>query len=310
MCVTTTMTAAMTATITAAPTIAAILTALLLCLSTTKGQESEEGERHEITWGRPNTNTAYFDDDTPTNVTAVVGQKATLPCQVINLDKKDVSWIRQRDLHILTVGIFTYTSDDRFKVYHPEDSNEWYLEISPVTFRDAGVYECQVSTSPKVFLPILLTVEVQQARIQGPKEVYIQSGSTIKLTCIVNTHSENVGAVTWFRDTNELDYDSPRRRVGRRAHSGIIVCVQQCAGGHRLPASATSTWASTKLTPPTRMWNVLHAGGTLMYEAPSLTQDRSDVDIAAEGLGGHVWPPVPLTEAMCGHQCHSHRSDV
>ncbi|XP_053635666.1 irregular chiasm C-roughest protein isoform X2 [Cherax quadricarinatus] len=213
MCVTTTMTAAMTATITAAPTIAAILTALLLCLSTTKGQESEEGERHEITWGRPNTNTAYFDDDTPTNVTAVVGQKATLPCQVINLDKKDVSWIRQRDLHILTVGIFTYTSDDRFKVYHPEDSNEWYLEISPVTFRDAGVYECQVSTSPKVFLPILLTVEVQQARIQGPKEVYIQSGSTIKLTCIVNTHSENVGAVTWFRDTNELDYDSPRGGV-------------------------------------------------------------------------------------------------
>lgn len=27
-----------------------------------------------------------------------------------------VSWIRQRDLHILTVGIFTYTTDDRFKV--------------------------------------------------------------------------------------------------------------------------------------------------------------------------------------------------
>lgn len=171
------------------------------------------GEEPFITWGRANTNTAYFDDSTATNVTAVVGQRAVLPCQVMNLDKRDVSWIRQRDLHILTVGIYTYTSDDRFKVYHPEGSDEWYLEVDPVTFRDAGVYECQVSTSPKIFLPVLLTVEVQQARIEGPQEVYIQSGSTIKLTCLVNTHSDNVGAVTWYRDAHELDYDSPRGGV-------------------------------------------------------------------------------------------------
>ncbi|XP_068250935.1 kin of IRRE-like protein 1 [Palaemon carinicauda] len=175
-----------------------------------QGRQSEEGaEHHKITWGRPNTNTAYFDDHTATNVTAVVGQKAMLPCKVMNLDKRDVSWIRQRDLHILTVGIFTYTSDDRFQVYHPENSNEWFLEISSVTFRDAGTYECQVSTSPKIFLPVTLTVEVQQARINGPREIYIQNESTIKLTCIVNTHAENVGSVTWYRDTTELDYDSP-----------------------------------------------------------------------------------------------------
>ncbi|XP_064079667.1 kin of IRRE-like protein 1 [Macrobrachium nipponense] len=178
------------------------------------GRQGEEGsEQHQITWGRPNTNTAYFDDNTATNVTAVVGQKAMLPCKVLNLDKRDVSWIRQRDLHILTVGIFTYTSDDRFQVYHPENSNEWFLEISSVTFRDAGTYECQVSTSPKIFLPVTLTVEVQQAKINGPKEIYIQNGSTIKLTCIVNTHAENVGSVTWYRDTTELDYDSPRGGV-------------------------------------------------------------------------------------------------
>lgn len=28
-----------------------------------------------------------------------------------------VSWIRKRDLHILTAGILTYTSDERFKVH-------------------------------------------------------------------------------------------------------------------------------------------------------------------------------------------------
>ncbi|KAK8748081.1 hypothetical protein OTU49_016305, partial [Cherax quadricarinatus] len=122
-------------------------------------QNAGRSAEQEITWGRANTNTAYFAEDIITNVTAMVGQKARLPCKVLNLDKKDVSWIRQRDIHILTVGIFTYTSDDRFKVHHPEDSDEWYLEISSVTFRDAGVYECQVSTSPKIFLPINLIVQ-------------------------------------------------------------------------------------------------------------------------------------------------------
>ncbi|XP_018017331.1 muscle, skeletal receptor tyrosine protein kinase isoform X2 [Hyalella azteca] len=168
---------------------------------------------HHIIWGRPNTKDAYFDDMTPTNVTAVVGQTARLPCRVINLGQKDVTWIRKRDIHILTLGVSTYTSDARFTVVRNRKTKEWILQISPVAFRDAGVYECQVSTSPKISLPVTLNVEVQQARIQGPSEVYIQNGSTISLTCVVNTHSENVGAVSWFRNANSLDYDSPRGGV-------------------------------------------------------------------------------------------------
>ncbi|XP_037795695.1 protein sidekick-1-like [Penaeus monodon] len=178
-------------------------------------QYDDTSEHHQITWGQSNTNTAYFDDKSPSNVTAVVGKRARLPCKVINFNKEDhqVSWIRQRDIHILTVGIFTYTTDDRFKVFHPEESDDWFLEINPVTFRDAGVYECQVSTSPKIFLPVSLAVEVQQARINGPEELFIQNGSTIRLICIINTHSENVGTVGWYRDTTVLDYDSPRGGV-------------------------------------------------------------------------------------------------
>lgn len=29
----------------------------------------------------------------------------------------------------------------------------------------------------------------------------------------MNTHSENVGAVSWYRNANNLDYDSPRGGV-------------------------------------------------------------------------------------------------
>ena len=39
-----------------------------------------------------------------------------------------------------------------------QKGDQWDLQISAVTFSDAGVYECQVSTSPKASLPITLNV--------------------------------------------------------------------------------------------------------------------------------------------------------
>jgi hypothetical protein len=67
--------------------------------------------------------------------------------------------MRKRDLHILTSNIFTYTGDARFGVIHPESSDDWNLRIEYVTKRDAGIYECQVNTEPKINLAIQLNVE-------------------------------------------------------------------------------------------------------------------------------------------------------
>lgn len=61
-----------------------------------------------------------------------------------------VSWIRKRDLHILTVGILTYTNDQRFQSVHADGSDEWILKISSSQPRDSDIYECQVSTEPKI----------------------------------------------------------------------------------------------------------------------------------------------------------------
>ena len=92
-----------------------------------------------------------------------------------------MSWIRQRDLHILTTGLFTYTSDQRFSVAHRTDatlsgdsgpsvaglprhvvhqpqSEDWILQIKYVQPRDSGVYECQVSTEPRISTDFHLTV--------------------------------------------------------------------------------------------------------------------------------------------------------
>nr|XP_053654638.1 uncharacterized protein LOC128703821 [Cherax quadricarinatus] len=188
-----------------------VLLILLLLSAPVFGRYDRGGPQHSITWGRSNTHNSAVFGNLPTNVTAVQGHRARLPCQVKNLGLKDVSWIRQRDLHILTVGIFTYTTDDRFKVFHPPEAEDWFLDISSVTFRDAGVYECQVSTSPKVSLPIHLTVlAVQEADIVGPHEVFIQHGSTISLHCEVLAGVEAVGSIRWLRGISTLNYSSPR----------------------------------------------------------------------------------------------------
>lgn len=69
-----------------------------------------------------------------------------------------VSWIRKRDLHILTVGILTYTNDQRFQSIHTEGSEEWILKVTSPQIRDNGIYECQISTEPKMSQGFLLNV--------------------------------------------------------------------------------------------------------------------------------------------------------
>uniref|UniRef100_A0A182X4B7 Ig-like domain-containing protein n=1 Tax=Anopheles quadriannulatus TaxID=34691 RepID=A0A182X4B7_ANOQN len=58
----------------------------------------------------------YFDFDVPRNLTVTVGQTGFLHCRVERLGDKDVAWIRKRDIHILTTGASTYTSDQRFQL--------------------------------------------------------------------------------------------------------------------------------------------------------------------------------------------------
>ncbi|XP_065334790.1 roundabout homolog 1-like isoform X2 [Cloeon dipterum] len=174
----------------------------------------------------------YFDDVSPRNVTAVVGQPAVLNCRVKHIGNRTVSWIRKRDLHILTSSIHTYTGDARFTVLHPDGSDEWNLKVDFVQKRDAGIYECQVNTEPKMNMALLLTVEdknstdllstarssgkaagpssAAQASIWGPEDVYVKRGSTISLTCQVNIHSNPPSSVLWYHGAASVDFDSPR----------------------------------------------------------------------------------------------------
>ncbi|KAH9369481.1 hypothetical protein HPB48_014339 [Haemaphysalis longicornis] len=69
-----------------------------------------------------------------------------------------VLWIRRRDYNVLTVGLDTYTADDRFQAVHLERSSDWALQIRYVQLSDQGLYECQVSSDPKISYFVNLTV--------------------------------------------------------------------------------------------------------------------------------------------------------
>ncbi|KAM7345433.1 defective proboscis extension response 1 isoform 2-T3 [Cochliomyia hominivorax] len=160
----------------------------------------------------------YFDFDVPRNITVTNGQTGFLHCRVERLGDKDVSWIRKRDLHILTAGSTTYTSDQRFQVLRPENSGNWTLQIKYPQPRDSGIYECQINTEPKMSLSYVLNVIELKASIIGPTDLYVKSGSDINLTCKIIQGPHELGNIFWYKGsdiidmtTNQNDIDSGTR---------------------------------------------------------------------------------------------------
>ncbi|XP_014239594.2 zwei Ig domain protein zig-8-like [Cimex lectularius] len=157
----------------------------------------------------------YFDINTPLNVSAHIGKSAFLTCIVHNVGNMSVSWVRHRDIHILTVGAYTYTSDQRFMSLHKKESNEWTLQIKWVQKRDSGMYECQVSSIPVQSLFVQLSVVVPSAVIHGTPDVHIEHGSTINLTCSINYGTEPPAYIFWYHHDKSgkvavVNYDSDR----------------------------------------------------------------------------------------------------
>ncbi|KAH8339514.1 hypothetical protein KR059_005371 [Drosophila kikkawai] len=171
-----------------------------------------------------NSDRPFFDDISPRNVSAVVDEIAILRCRVKNKGNRTVSWMRKRDLHILTTNIYTYTGDQRFSVIHPPSSEDWDLKIDYAQLRDSGVYECQVNTEPKINLAVFLEVtdnefqnlktdrryydsKAARAKILGSTEIHVKRDSTIALACSVNIHASSV---LWYHGSSIVDFDSLR----------------------------------------------------------------------------------------------------
>ncbi|KAF5307122.1 hypothetical protein FQR65_LT07106 [Abscondita terminalis] len=179
--------------------------------------------------------TPEFDDLALKEIQAKTGQTVLLPCTVRNLGDKVVSWIRTKDLHILTSGALTFSADNRFEAVSSSQTNFWGLRVRGVRLTDSGRYECQVNTDPKMSLAINLTVSdtlkhpdnfhfnnkwTYTATIKGPPEVYVRVGSPITFTCEISTSSPSWKTpatqsatqrhIHWFHEGKQLSFDSVR----------------------------------------------------------------------------------------------------
>nr|ACO10199.1 Limbic system-associated membrane protein precursor [Caligus rogercresseyi] len=128
----------------------------------------------------------HFDLFRIENYTVQSGATAHLPCVIKNLGNRSVAWIRSYDSHILTVDEETFISDPRFTTIHQRESSTWTLQIKSVGPQQAGQYECQISTEPKLSHFVYLTVIVPKVSIFGDQDVYVKSGSSVFLKCVIS----------------------------------------------------------------------------------------------------------------------------
>ncbi|XP_071540887.1 uncharacterized protein [Panulirus ornatus] len=139
-------------------------------------------------------------------VTAQVGASVILHCKTSSATGGLVSWIRKRDYQLLTVGLHAHSSDDRFSVNYVHW--DWQLHVRYVQPRDAGVYECQVSSHPPTSLFVHLDVVEAQAEILGAPEKHVKLGSTLRLVCIMHHTTEALSYVFWYRGADMINYES------------------------------------------------------------------------------------------------------
>uniref|UniRef100_A0A182J1H6 Ig-like domain-containing protein n=1 Tax=Anopheles atroparvus TaxID=41427 RepID=A0A182J1H6_ANOAO len=206
------------------PLIAAFINFIVFCFADTLSPEMQiYWENHLV---QP-----YFDNSSKREVTAIAGQTCQLHCRVKSLGDRAVSWIRKRDLHILTVGILTYTNDQRFQSLHTDGSDEWTLRITSPQARDSGVYECQVSTEPKISQSFRLNVVVSKANILGNSELFVKSGSDINLTCEALQSPQPPSFIYWYKGGRVINYSQ---------RGGISVLTEQQTRTSRLVISRAS----------------------------------------------------------------------
>jgi len=166
----------------------------------------------------------FLSNDT-VKVWAPKGGTAAIECHVANLGDRAVSWIRKRDLHILTIGSITYTADRRFQSSQSLDSTVWRLSIEPTLHTDAGMYECQISTEPKISKLFKLTITDSVAKIAGGRSVYMREGSLLNISCTIQGQVKAAQEILWFRDKHLLNSS------GR---GGISITTDKVSGRSRL----------------------------------------------------------------------------
>ncbi|XP_031336006.1 hemicentin-1-like isoform X2 [Photinus pyralis] len=231
-----------------------ILVLLEHCTVFLRGEASHPVKRFTGLYTGP-----YFDPTTTANITTQLGTHAYLPCRVKQLGNKSVSWIRRRDAHILTVDRYTFIADERFQAFLVEATDTWTLQVKYVQARDAGQYECQVSTEPKMSHFIVLNVVVPKIEILGESDIFVKSDSKVTLKCVITQSLEEPAYIFWYHDGERvLNYDRNAIDI-RMERIGSDTTVSTLTIYHSVPQdSGNYTCSSSNLESSSVLLHVLN----------------------------------------------------
>ncbi|XP_055542088.1 uncharacterized protein LOC129727869 [Wyeomyia smithii] len=183
------------------------LLAVILIFTIAMGAPHSDPTSLQTNFLAPISPQGYFATRNNTKVTAQRGGTALLPCTVQTQSPALVSWVRRRDFQLLTVGLSTYSSDERFLVQHIRHMGHWALRIKAVRDEDQGLYECQLSVHPVQSVFIELKVVEAVADIMGAPDLHIDEGSTLRLECKLNQATEYPAYVFWYHQQSMVNFD-------------------------------------------------------------------------------------------------------
>ncbi|XP_053960004.1 mucin-5AC [Anastrepha ludens] len=186
-------------------------------------------------------------------VISQAGTHAYLPCNVKQLVKKPISWLRVRDGHILTVDQTTFIADQRFQSIFAPNPERWSLQIKYVQLKDEGTYECQVSTEPKSSAIVTLRVVEPRTELIGEPTRHVKAGSQVKLRCIISQALEPPLFINWFHNQKQIYLHSRRgwRTEIERIELPLTEPPTTTSGTTTTTTTdATTTAATTTMTSP------------------------------------------------------------
>ncbi|XP_028030661.1 uncharacterized protein LOC114243387 [Bombyx mandarina] len=180
-----------------------------------------------------------------TTVIAQIGTTAVLHCEVSDITENTVTWIRRKDYSLLSVGLVTYSADNRFFSAHGRHVKDWALHIRFATSVDGGYYECQVPTHPPTSIFFKLVLVAAYAEIIGESEKIIHEGSMLRLVCVVKRSTEPPSYVFWYFENRMINYDLNGVSVhnGRQTSELVIGKAEPRHAGNYtcVPANAKAT---------------------------------------------------------------------
>ncbi|KAF2353680.1 Immunoglobulin-like domain [Trinorchestia longiramus] len=127
---------------------------------------------------------------------------------------------------------------------------QWTLHLRYVQPRDAGEYICQLSTDPVMVYLIKLFVTEATSVIKGGGERYVHEGSSVRLECALQNHTQSPDYVFWYHNGTMINYDLNRKVKVEATADGsalTLLSVGRTDSGNYTCSPANAQFASIML---------------------------------------------------------------